>query len=56
MNEKNDREPRTEEVEVVNKVVNCFSREEMNTRSTVLWKLQWNKADEPYNEKMGKNN
>ena len=27
MNEENDREPRTEEVDVVNKEVNCVSRE-----------------------------
>ena len=29
MNEENDREPRTEEAEVVNKEVNCVSREEV---------------------------
>ena len=29
MNKKNDREPRTEEVEVVNEEVNCVSREEV---------------------------
>ena len=29
MNEKNDREPRTEEAEVVNEEVNCVSREEV---------------------------
>ena len=29
MNKENDREPRTEEVEVVNKEINCVSREEM---------------------------
>ena len=29
MNEENDREPRTEEAEVVNEEVNCVSREEV---------------------------
>ena len=29
MNKKNNREPRTEEIEVVNKEVNCVSREEV---------------------------
>ena len=29
MNEENNREPRTEEAEVVNKEVNCISREEV---------------------------
>ena len=29
MNKKNDREPRTEEAEVVNEEVNCLSREEV---------------------------
>ena len=29
MNEENNREPRTEEAEVVNKEVNCVSREEV---------------------------
>ena len=29
MNEKNDREPKTEEAELVNKEVNCVSREEL---------------------------
>ena len=29
MNKKNDRDPRTQEVEVVNKKVNCISREEV---------------------------
>ena len=29
MNEENDRDPRTEEPEVVNEVVNCISREEV---------------------------
>ena len=29
MNEKNDREPRTEETELVNEEVNCVSREEV---------------------------
>ena len=29
MNEENNREPRTEEAEVVNEDVNCVSREEM---------------------------
>ena len=29
MNKKNDREPRTEEAEVVNEEVNCVSREEV---------------------------
>ena len=31
MNEENDREPRTEEAEVVNEEVNCVSREVKNT-------------------------
>ena len=29
MNEENDREPRTEEAEVINEEVNCVSREEV---------------------------
>ena len=29
MNEENDRDPRTEEAEVLNKEVNCVSREEV---------------------------
>ena len=30
MNEENNRDPKTEEAEVVNKEVNCVSREEVN--------------------------
>ena len=33
MNEKNNREPRTEKAEVVNKEVNCVSREEVKKRT-----------------------
>ena len=30
MNEENNRDPRTEEAEVVNEEINCVSREELN--------------------------
>ena len=41
MNEENDREPRTEKVKVVNKEVNCFSREEVKN---ALRKMKKGKA------------
>ena len=45
MNEKNDRESRTEEAEVVNEDVNCVSREEVKN---ALRKIKKDKAFGPY--------
>ena len=44
MNEKNDRKPRTEEVEVVNEEVNCVSRKEVKS---VLTRMKKGKAVGP---------
>ena len=44
MNQKNDREPRTEEAEVINKEVNCISREEVKI---ALRRMKFGKAVRP---------
>ena len=44
MNEKNDRKPRTEEVEVVNEEVNCVNRKEVKS---VLTRMKKGKAVGP---------
>ena len=44
MNEENDRDPRTEEAEVVNEEVNCVSREEVKN---ALRRMKKGKAVEP---------
>ena len=44
MNEENDREPRTEEAEVVNEEINCVSREEVKN---ALRRMKKNKAVVP---------
>ena len=42
MNEKNDKVPKTEKIEVVNKEVNCVSREEVTNS---LKRMKQGKAD-----------
>ena len=46
MNEENNRDPKTEEAEVVNKEVNCVSREEVNNALRRMKKGKTAEADE----------